>query len=272
MRKINKNIHDIPLSLKPSLGIFFPNRKYHRTSVLTHKLRKQIIRNKGYISDNKFNSRYKLSDIKQKLDNIYHKKCAFCEQKVEQSHVEHYRPKNGVNPYYWLAYSWDNLLIACPKCNESKGTKFEIEGKRTVLEISKNTIAQINTISSKYDIIEQPKLINPERTNPEDFFSFTIEGKIYSTNSKGIYTIKTCNLDRTYLRDERKKVLDEFERKVRSRVVEFKGKALKDQLSSLIKDFIDDSKLVEEKEYIGFRRYAIKNSWMNLILKKTIGK
>ncbi len=57
-------------------------------------------------------------------------KCCFCESKVahiDAGDVEHYRPKgeskqtesDPVNKlgYYWLAYEWDNLLIACQRCN-----------------------------------------------------------------------------------------------------------------------------------------------------------
>lgn len=59
-----------------------------------------------------------------------HFKCCYCEFKVRRSYndVEHYRPKaradrrpgcNLTHGYWWLAFTWENLLFACPSCNRS---------------------------------------------------------------------------------------------------------------------------------------------------------
>jgi len=37
--------------------------------------------------------------------------------------VEHFRPKRK---YFWLAYEWDNLLLSCHDCNNSKSEHFPI--------------------------------------------------------------------------------------------------------------------------------------------------
>ncbi len=69
-----------------------------------------------------------------------HGKCAFCESKIEHvmtGDVEHFRPKAGVRQapgdalerpgYYWLAYRWTNLLVACQQCNQrEKGNLFPL--------------------------------------------------------------------------------------------------------------------------------------------------
>src|SRR5690606_33652023 len=105
-------------SLKPSTSDFFPHgTTIPSTSRTTHQKRMEAISAKKYTSNPSNNDRYKLDDVKAALKSIYHNKCAFCEQRVEMTHVEHYRPKAI---YYWLAYSWDNLLIACHHCNANK--------------------------------------------------------------------------------------------------------------------------------------------------------
>jgi 5-methylcytosine-specific restriction endonuclease McrA len=59
-----------------------------------------------------------------------HQKCCYCEHRLHKSYndVEHYRPKLRANRfpgskadhgYFWLAFSWENLLFACPVCNRS---------------------------------------------------------------------------------------------------------------------------------------------------------
>lgn len=67
-----------------------------------------------------------------------HYKCCYCEQKIMQcfNDVEHYRPKASADRrpgslarhgYWWLAFTWDNLLFACPACNRSaKNDRFPL--------------------------------------------------------------------------------------------------------------------------------------------------
>ncbi len=93
----------------------------------TEKRRNTCIKDKRYHQNKKFDERFKQKDIKESLSKIYHQKCAFCEQKIAKcidnnleecsSTVEHYRPKSK---YYWLAFSWDNLLWCCHRCNQKK--------------------------------------------------------------------------------------------------------------------------------------------------------
>ncbi len=57
-------------------------------------------------------------------------KCCYCEQKIRTSFndVEHFRPKgealrqpgsDETYGYWWLAWTWENLLFSCPQCNRS---------------------------------------------------------------------------------------------------------------------------------------------------------
>ena len=64
------------------------------------------------------------------LRKAQHYKCCYCEIKVQLAFndVEHYRPKCSADRrpgcsqkhgYWWLAFTWENLLFACPACNRS---------------------------------------------------------------------------------------------------------------------------------------------------------
>lgn len=48
--------------------------------------------------------------------------CSFCEMQLPAVAVEHIRHKDG-NPT--LECEWDNLLLACPSCNSTKGVKVD---------------------------------------------------------------------------------------------------------------------------------------------------
>lgn len=71
--------------------------------------------------------------VKAELEACHHGKCCYCEMRFDDhrpyaySYVEHWRPKRSSRQepdeesiwpgYYWLAYSWDNLLLSCAFCN-----------------------------------------------------------------------------------------------------------------------------------------------------------
>lgn len=68
-----------------------------------------------------------------------HEKCCYCEIKVTKSYndVEHFRPKGRADRrpgctedhgYFWLAFTWSNLLFACDLCNRtSKNDGFPLK-------------------------------------------------------------------------------------------------------------------------------------------------
>ncbi len=87
MIKINKDSKNVPASLN---------------NATTQQRRDELIEVGRYIDEGKYNNRYKGRDVKSRLKALYRGKCAFCEQCIEQFHVEHFRPKRI---YYWLAYS-----------------------------------------------------------------------------------------------------------------------------------------------------------------------
>ena len=255
MKKINKDLAVIP----PSLVI--------GDDKLTHQRRLELIAKKHYINEAPYNDRYKTDDIRDRLVLIYNNKCAFCEQKVEQYHIEHFRPKQI---YYWLAYSWDNLLLACHYCNNYKGINFAIKGKRAKCPSTKN-LKSINTISSnKYNLQEQPKLINPEQSDPSPYLIFERDGKITSDNEDYKYTIETCRIDRKYLNDSRKKIIDKFKREIISELVHNSTpEEQKQAINILVRRFVNEAN-GNDNEFLAFRNFAIGHNWLNDVVKEAI--
>lgn len=236
MRKINKDLGNIP----PSLD-----------SDLTKQRWKELIAVTNYIDEGVYNSRYKTADIKSLLEAIYDNKCAFCEQQIEQFHVEHFRPKLV---YYWLAYSWDNLLLCCASCNSFKGTKFEIEG--TKAEIDTIDISEIHVLAEKYNELEQNKLINPEQEDISHLLDFEKNGKVFSKDNRVQYTIDTCQVSRIKVSHFRKQIYQDFEKKVMSKLMSG------EKLDGFVEDFTKDC---ETKDFPTFRKYMLKH-WLREII------
>lgn len=118
---------------------------------------------------------YRHKDIQNALSESSHGKCAFCECKPGESgniEVEHFQPKSL---YPSLAFSWDNLLPACRKCNEAK--------------LNQDTLAF--------------PIINPAVEDPETLLTYKfieicpIVGSADETKAQN--TIDVCNLNCTRL-------------------------------------------------------------------------
>jgi uncharacterized protein (TIGR02646 family) len=169
------------------------------------------------------------SRVREKLNEFYFSKCAYCEL-LCKAEIEHYRPKKGVtednlhNGYYWLCYEWSNLVPSCRYCNTEggKGNQFPIKRTRvklpsfdTQLRLDRENIkANSNILLS-----EEPYLLHPEIDNPVNYLNFKIDlhGEgieimgIDGINERGEQTIKICNLNRENLKLARKKnVVDEI--------------------------------------------------------------
>jgi 5-methylcytosine-specific restriction endonuclease McrA len=84
---------------------------------------------------------YASKSVKSELEECQHGKCGYCEAVIPKpyaySHVDHWRPKSSsrqeldderVRPgYYWLAYTWDNLVLSCLFCNSNKNDLFPLD-------------------------------------------------------------------------------------------------------------------------------------------------
>jgi uncharacterized protein (TIGR02646 family) len=153
---------------------------------------------------------YSADDVKQTLVKMQHGKCCFCESQITHvayGDVEHFRPKKAVREdngqlrrpgYYWLAYTWENLLLACEICNRrEKRNKFPIEGKRA------------RRPGDALDE-EQATFIDPAGPDdPETHITFTSLGRAVAIdgNRRGKVTIEELNLNRDDLAERRQEQL-----------------------------------------------------------------
>ena len=139
-------------------------------------------------------------------------KCAFCESPIKHTNpgdVEHFRPKGGYKQkaedelkrpgYFWLAYAWKNLFIACPLCNQRfKKNLFPLKDNRR--RASPKT-RKINR--------EQPLLVHPSEQVPSDFLGFRDE-YAYALGEcvEGKATIDILGLNREEMLTLRRKRLE----------------------------------------------------------------
>ncbi len=164
---------------------------------------------------NKFefdSSIYGSNEVKAELISVQNGKCCFCEAKmrhVSDGDVEHFRPKgrwkqvNGtpINypGYYWKAYDWDNLFLACQRCNErEKQDLFP-------LEINSPRASNHNIDVS----LENPMFLDPQNDDPEDHIEFN-DQYIRAKSNRGKTTISELGLDRSDLESRREEKLDDI--------------------------------------------------------------
>lgn len=189
------------------------------------KIQRSIINQSGAFYNG---NHYRAEKVVEKLNVIYNKKCAYCESKsshVAALQVEHYRSKNAGKylaernhkGYYWLGGEWSNLLLACPKCNGYKGTKFPIIGIRLFHGTMFKNFNKINTFNRKGCIANQtplihelPLLLNPEIDEPQKHLTFNSNGLFETKSLKGTATISILELNRGDLWVKRKTIRNEI--------------------------------------------------------------
>ena len=146
---------------------------------------------------------YRSDEVKDALLAMHHWKCCYCEKRLERRElqVEHFRPKGAVRQlpgvseerpgYFWLAYSWDNLFLACATCNGEKLTTFPLEDPGQRAYSCHDDLA-----------LEEAELVNPEYDDPREHIYFIAEVPWYRT-PKGRRTIEVLDLRREPLRELR---------------------------------------------------------------------
>lgn len=258
MRRINKEINIIPRSLSIP-GTIPGDPRPPRT---TQEKRLALINGARYIYDHEYDERYKQEDTIIALKELYNNKCAYCEQFVEQTHVEHYRPKAI---YYWLAYSWDNLILCCPKCNEFKSNNFRIRQTRVSYSNPVIDLVNIHELTSYYNQLEEPYLVNPEYNFDNTALAFNEFGVPSSIDPNLRYTIEVCRLDRSYLNDKRKEILDAFKNDLRAELLLSSGDEQKNTIALLVRQFKRRAADLSES-FNAFRQYCLEND----LLKQAI--
>jgi len=258
MIKIEKDLTDVPSILK---------------NETREKAFKKNIKDFEYLHGKGL---YKTSSVQDKLNELYHFKCVYCERDIsdDDKHIEHYRPKSR---YYWLAYSWDNLLLCCSRCNKAKGDKFETTHCSMLYGDEK--FSDIHTLGEEYDNEEKPKTINPEREDVLIDILFDRDGKIYSFNPRVIYTIdEVCNLNRNELVEKRIKIVNGFIKRVNrhfKNYLDAKDYQNFSMFDSDVEELINECFV--ENEFYSFRYFIVhnieiffENKILQTILKKRI--
>lgn len=206
----------------------------------------------GYVDSKNL---YKVGSVQKLLKELYHLKCAYCEQKLLDApkHIEHYRPKDV---YYWLAYSWDNLLLCCGSCNSAKGKRF----KTTHPEVgyANELFENIHGLGIEYDKKEEPQIINPEKDDVLELIVFNIDAKIDSADARVHHTIyNACKLNREELIKLRLEIINDFRNSLNEHFILF-------LLHGDITRFLPDIKLFQKKckvqnEFYAFRYFILKH-------------
>ena len=192
---------------------------------------------------------YSAPSVKDALNTLYNRKCAFCDNLPigSPAQVEHYRPKDGVNGiihsgYYWLAYEWSNLLLACGNCNSKKSNNFPI--RNTSNRVTQPDVDALGIDENANFILNNPLslegaiLLNPEIDNPEIHLVFLPSGEIDHLTTRGYESKRHYNLNRDELFvNGRKKKKDDIEAKFLRRLDRY----LTGQRSALyvIEDLVD---------------------------------
>ena len=148
---------------------------------------------------------YGSTSVREVLERLQHDKCCYCERKTS-GRIDHFRPKGAVRQshksnrvypgYYWLAYQWNNLVLACEDCNLKKSDCFPLEdpGQR-----ARNHLDPLD--------LEAPLLLNPYiETNPSDHVTFAGSACRPGTE-RGRVTVAVLGLNRLGLQAERQEVL-----------------------------------------------------------------
>ena len=160
-------------------------------------------------------------------------RCAYCESYIadfQHGDIEHFRPKKGVTDendfpvrisksdgsegdhpgYFWLAYSWKNLLPSCITCNQP-GEEGIGKRNRFPLELPPGHAMTQKEIANERPLLLNP--IDPEDDDPEDHLDIELETGVmtFKNNSKrGEICIKMFGLNtRDQLVRERRTAINE---------------------------------------------------------------
>jgi uncharacterized protein (TIGR02646 family) len=149
---------------------------------------------------------YKDERVKRQLRADQYDKCCYCESKgftaTSYEAVEHFRPKGGyqqvssdpvVKPgYYWLAYEWSNLYLACTRCNtDYKGNLFPLHYPAARAHCHMDVLS-----------LEQPLLIDLATEDPTKHLTF-IEDAVSPLDGRGQACVDVLGLDRPELIKQR---------------------------------------------------------------------
>jgi uncharacterized protein (TIGR02646 family) len=133
--------------------------------------------------------------VKPQLARMQHIKCCYCEKPEEQAKyrdVEHYRPRSV---YWWLTWTWENLLFSCIDCNrEYKRNQFPRAPGDQVL------VAEQAPPGAELPLLIDPSDPALDPTLHIEFRRIKVQGQErwqpFGLTDQGRKTIEVCGLDR----------------------------------------------------------------------------
>jgi hypothetical protein len=193
---------------------------------------------------------YQDRSVRDKLEELFRMKCAYCETKIgagDESEIEHWRPKGAVKEddgrrlpgYYWLATTWDNLLLSCLKCNrprkyrlgagEENEEVWERSGKGMLFPLAEG---DRRATKRGGESSEHPLLLDPCKDRPDQYLEFVLFDDENVTNEeerrrkalvrpkatrgrrfdRGVRSIDVYSLNRPILLDRRRAALTDVQR------------------------------------------------------------
>lgn len=193
--------------------------------------------------------------VREALREMFHGKCAYCESKIagsQDTDVEHYRPKKGVTEadeagiphpgYWWLAMRWENLVLSCQHCNQSRsyhviipdGLETEAELRTFLEQHTKSKAGKLNafptedsqwvTVETGDIASERPLILNPVDTDPKHHLDWVLFEGASTVREKdgspvGEATRRILGLNRRWLEEDRRIRLLEM-RRLRNRLID----------------------------------------------------
>ena len=196
--------------------------------------------------------------LKQYLSDLSNGKCWYTEAYDIASiyHVDHFRPKNetkelkkdinistinNLEPYWWLAFDWENYRLCCSIPNTSKNAYFPLRINTPVAKL-------------KSDIYQEvPGLLDPTDEDDVLWITFGEDGQVYpacdNDNSweaqRVKLSVRVYNLNFPSLVDARKEVQNKCERviedikRIQSDPVNNNNPIVREQLKAKMKELRD---------------------------------
>jgi uncharacterized protein (TIGR02646 family) len=181
MIKINKEEAPNDLIIRGTARTIADNKLYHENKEKY---------NSGELKFEALNSIYNSDIVRETLEGVQKNKCCYCETKSTRSNsdIEHFRPKTAYSSsfkglskypgYFWLAYDWSNLFLACQVCNQIfKNDFFPIKDEATRAQLNNLVIDN-----------EAHLLVHPSEDEPEDEIGYK-ESIPFGKTEKGKQTI-----------------------------------------------------------------------------------
>lgn len=171
--------------------------------------------------------------------------------------THHFRPKMmamdlqgnvSQDHYWWLAYEWSNLYLACAPCNSLKATRFPIQAaSRAIPESPLKTLAD-----------ERALLLDPCTDQPEEHLVFLTDGAVAGDTEQGITTIEVYGLNRAQLTGSRKGLYERLQTEYAAKIKRLGKEGIRK--NNLLRQALDNN-LSPAQPFTALRRQFIKQ-WL----------